>query len=76
VSLGDFFVFYDEGRANVIDPLSGEPPSTVLRSWGAGFNVLPGRWINGVVTWADPLADGPITHRGDSRILFVVRGTF
>jgi hemolysin activation/secretion protein len=76
VSLGDIFVFYDEGRSNVIDPLGGEPASTVLRSWGAGLNVLPGRWLNGVITWADPLADGPITHRGDSRILFVVRGTF
>jgi hemolysin activation/secretion protein len=76
VSLGDVFVFYDAGRANVIDPLSGEPASTVLRSWGVGLNVLPGKWLNGLVTWADPLADGPYTHRGDSRILFVVRGTF
>jgi hemolysin activation/secretion protein len=76
VSLGDVFVFYDAGRANIIDPLPGEPASTVLRSWGVGLNVLPGKWLNGLVTWADPLADGPYTHRGDSRILFVVRGTF
>jgi hemolysin activation/secretion protein len=74
--LGDVFVFYDAGRANIIDPLSGEPASTVLRSWGAGLNLLPGKWINGLVTWADPLADGPTTRRGASRVLFVVRGSF
>jgi hemolysin activation/secretion protein len=76
LSLGDVFVFYDAGRANIIDPLSGEPASTVLRSWGAGLNLLPGKWINGLVTWADPLANGPNTRRGASRILFVVRGSF
>jgi hemolysin activation/secretion protein len=76
VALGDVFLFYDIGRANLIDPLAGEPASTTLRSWGAGLNLLPGRWITGALTWADPLADGPNTHRGDSRILFLVRGTF
>jgi hemolysin activation/secretion protein len=76
VQLGDVFVFYDVGRADMIDPLPNEPRSTTLRSWGAGLNLLPGRWITGSLTWADPLADGPNTHRGDSRILFVVRGAF
>lgn len=74
--LGDMFVFYDAGRANIIDPLSGEPASTVVRSWGAGLNLLPSYWLNGVLTWADPLRTGPNTRRGDSRILFVVRGSF
>jgi hemolysin activation/secretion protein len=76
LQLGDVFVFYDVGRADMIDPLPNEPHSTTLRSWGAGLNLLPGRWITGSLTWADPLADGPNTHRGDSRILFVVRGAF
>jgi hemolysin activation/secretion protein len=75
-SLGDIFVFYDVARADLIDPLPGEPGSTVLRSWGAGLNLLPGSWINGVLTWADPLLNGPNTRRGESRILFVVRGSF
>jgi hemolysin activation/secretion protein len=75
-ALGDVFVFYDAGRANIIDPLPNEPASTVLRSWGAGFNLLPSHWFNGVLTWADPLRDGPNTRRGDSRILFLVRGSF
>jgi hemolysin activation/secretion protein len=76
VSWGDVFVFYDVGHADIIDPLPGEPAVTTLRSWGAGLNLLPGRWITGSLTWADPLVDGPNTHRGDSRILFVVRGAF
>ncbi len=76
LSLGDIFVFYDAGRANAIDPLPSEPASTVLQSWGAGLNLLPGKWLSGSLTWADPLEDGPNTHRGDSRILFVVRGSF
>jgi hemolysin activation/secretion protein len=74
--LGDVFVFYDAGRANLIDPLPGEPASTVVRSWGAGLNLLPSYWLNGVLTWADPLRTGPNTLRGDSRILFLVRGSF
>lgn len=75
-TLGDVFVFYDAGRAMVIDPLQGEPGETTLRSWGAGMHLLPGKWINGSLTWADPLASGPITRHGDSRVLFVVRGMF
>jgi len=74
--LGNVFFFYDIGHADLIDPLAGEPGSTTLRSWGAGVNVLPGKWASGVLTWADPLVSGPNTRRGDSRILFVVRGTF
>lgn len=76
LTLGDVFVFYDAGRANIIDPLANEPASTVLRSWGAGVTLLPSYWINGVVTWADPLRAGPYTRRGDSRILFQVRAAF
>jgi hemolysin activation/secretion protein len=76
VALGDVFLFYDAGRANIIDALPNEPASTVLRSWGAGINLLPGRWISGLITWADPLANGPNTRRGQSRILFMVRSTF
>jgi hemolysin activation/secretion protein len=75
-SLGDVFVFYDAGKASVIDPLPDQPASTELRSWGAGINLLPSYWLNGALTWADPLRNGPNTRRGDSRVLFVVRGSF
>jgi hemolysin activation/secretion protein len=75
-TLGDVFVFYDIGRADIIDPLPGEPQTTELRSWGAGVHLLPGQAINGLLTWANPLADGPFTSRGDWRVLFVLRGSF
>jgi hemolysin activation/secretion protein len=74
--LGDVFVFYDSGHSHVIDPLPGEPAAITLRSWGAGLNLLPGKIVSGSLTWADPLAKGPNTRRGDSRLLFSVRGTF
>jgi hemolysin activation/secretion protein len=76
LTFGDAFLFYDAGHARVIDPLQGEPGSTTLRSWGAGLHLLPGSWINGSLTWADPLASGAITRHGDSRLLFVVRAIF
>jgi hemolysin activation/secretion protein len=74
--LGDLFMFFDAGRTDSVDPLPGEPATTELRSWGAGLHVLPGQPVNGLLTWADPLSAGPITHRGDWRVLFVIRGSF
>jgi hemolysin activation/secretion protein len=74
--LGDAFFFYDTGHAHVLDTLPGEADSLTLHSWGAGLNLLPGKWVTGSLTWADPLADGPDTRRGNARILFIVRGSF
>lgn len=74
--LGDLFVFFDAGHAHLIDALPGEPGAISLHSWGAGVDLLPGRAITGSVTWAYPLSDGPNTPRGDSRLLFIVRGSF
>jgi hemolysin activation/secretion protein len=74
--LGELFVFYDAARADTIDPLPGEAALTRLRSWGAGLHLLPGKAVTGSLTWADPLLDGPYTRRGESRILFIVRGLF
>jgi len=76
LQLGDGFIFYDAGRASIVDPLAGEPALTELSSWGIGLHLLPGYWINGSFTWADPLRSTPYTRRGDSRILFLLRGTF
>ncbi len=74
--LGDFFLFYDEGYGRVLDPSPGVAGSFTPRSWGAGLHLLPGKWVTGSLTWADPLATGPNTKRGDSRLLFDVRGAF
>jgi hemolysin activation/secretion protein len=76
MTLGDVFFFYDIGRTNTVDPLPGEPRAIELRSWGAGVHLLPGQPINGLLTWANPLVDGPFTSRGDWRVLFVLRGSF
>jgi hemolysin activation/secretion protein len=74
--VGNLFVFYDGGHAHIIDALPGEPGALTLHSWGAGLNLYPGKYFTGTVTWADPLATGPYTARGDSRVLFTVRGAF
>ena len=74
--LADLFVFYDVGRTEPIDPLPGQPGPTRLRSVGAGLHILPGLPISGVLTWADPLAEGPYTRRHESRVLFLLRGGF
>jgi hemolysin activation/secretion protein len=74
--LMDLFVFFDAGRADIVDPLPGEPVTTELRSWGAGLHLFPGQPITGSLTWADPLTQGPNTRRGQSRVLFVIRGSF
>jgi hemolysin activation/secretion protein len=62
-----------------------------LRSVGGGFDVLPGQKVTGSFTWAKALdsatdlaavassgcpASGPATLAGQSRILFLLRGSF
>jgi hemolysin activation/secretion protein len=74
--LGDLYLFYDAGRANLIDALPGEPALTTLRSFGAGLDLLPLQKLTGNLSWARPLISGPYTRRGDSRWLFMVRGSF
>jgi hemolysin activation/secretion protein len=76
VPLFDGFVFLDAARAYLIDPLANETPVTTLRSWGFGLDILPGRFVSGYLTWSDPLAAGPRTPRGDSRLLFDLRASF
>lgn len=75
-ALGDVFAFFDAGHADVIDPLIGQQPFYTLRSFGGGLSLFPTYAVNGSVTWARALNEGPFTHRGESRILFLVRGAF
>jgi hemolysin activation/secretion protein len=91
--IGDAFLFFDAGRTWVIDALPCEPSGTGLhlRSWGGGFDILPGQKLTGGVSWAKALdsatdlartaasgcpASGPATLAGQSRVLFFLRGTF
>jgi hemolysin activation/secretion protein len=74
--LGDGFVFFDNGRMSVIDALGGQPSGARLRSWGAGFDLLPGQKITGSLTWAKPLTAATVTRAGDSKFLFILRASF
>ncbi len=92
--LGDAFLFLDAGRTWIPDALGCEPSGTglKLRSWGGGFDVLPGQKLTGSFTWARALdsatdlpavamaggcaASGEATLAGQSRLLFLLRGSF
>jgi hemolysin activation/secretion protein len=74
--IANSFVFYDVGRANMLQPLAGEPPHSILRSWGAGFNILPLPGLTGSLAIARPLVTASQTHTGETRVLFDLRGAF
>jgi hemolysin activation/secretion protein len=74
--LGDAYGFFDAGKMTVIDSLPGEPAGATLRSWGFGFDVLPGQKVTAALTWAKVLDTASVTHAGNSRVLFVLRGSF
>jgi hemolysin activation/secretion protein len=82
------FLFYDYGRISHLEPLRNrdvrsadfgkllEEPDRTLRSFGAALLLNWSEHFNGSLVWAYPLVDGstdPGTHKGDSRIHFVVR---
>ena len=76
VNLGDAFVFFDDARAALLQPLPEQQATFNLRSYGAGIDLLPGHALFGTLTWAMPIVNGPRTLAHDSRYLFLVRGTF
>jgi len=102
-ALADGFLFFDAGRTWIRDSLDEIDPSHAphcessgtglhLRSWGTGFDVLPGQKVTGSFTWARALdsatdlpdvfvaggcpASGPATRAGQNRWLFLLRGSF
>jgi hemolysin activation/secretion protein len=72
---GDMFVFFDDGRVTFLDSLPGQPAHADLRSVGAGIDFLASQHFTSSLTWAYPLVSGSMTRAGDSRVLFVVRGS-
>jgi hemolysin activation/secretion protein len=68
------FLFYDVARAFTVDPLPGQLRHVDLRSVGAGLRFDGINHVYGALTWAYPLVEGSRTVRGDSTLLFVVRG--
>jgi hemolysin activation/secretion protein len=74
--LGDVYLFFDAGRSWVIDPLPGEPTGAILRSWGAGIDLLPAQKFTGSLSYARTLTAASETRANESRFLFVLRASF
>jgi hemolysin activation/secretion protein len=72
----DVYGFFDVGKGSIFDALPGEPTNSRLRSWGFGLDILPGQKFTASATWAKAMDDASVTHAGDSRVLFIARGSF
>jgi len=75
-TLGDLYVFYDVGRGRVLEALPGQLSVVELRSYGGGLDLLPGSRLTGALSWARVIDTASVTRAGDSRVLFLVRGSF
>lgn len=71
-----FFVFGDLGYARVLEPALGQQRSFRIGSLGGGMRVRLRRALSGEFVLGVPMADGPVTQRGDARYRFSVRGEF
>ena len=67
------FLFYDFAREFTVDS-PGQPHFADLRSWGVGLKFDALSHLFASLTWAYPLTDSVRTMKGDSTVLFVVRG--
>jgi hemolysin activation/secretion protein len=72
----DVYGFFDVGKGSIFDALPGQPVSTRLRSWGFGLDILPGQKFTASATWARAMDTASVTRVGDSRVLFIARGSF
>jgi hemolysin activation/secretion protein len=75
-TLIDAYIFYDAGRGRVYAALPGQLAVIELRSYGAGLDLLPGQKLTGSLSWARVIDTASVTQAGDSRVLFLVRGSF
>ena len=74
--LADAFLYFDAASAEMLDPLPGEPMHSHPRSWGIGVDLAPWKSVTGSLVCARPLVSTDVTRAGESRILFLVRGSF
>jgi hemolysin activation/secretion protein len=74
--IADAFVYFDAAAAELVAPLPGEPTQAHPRSWGIGVDLVPWKNITGSLVWARPLVSTDFTRAGESRILFLLRGSF
>lgn len=74
--IADGFVFFDAAAAQMVAPLPGELAQAHPRSWGIGVDLVPRKNITGSLVWARPLVSTDFTRADESRILFLLRGSF
>ncbi|HSY07444.1 MAG TPA: ShlB/FhaC/HecB family hemolysin secretion/activation protein [Steroidobacteraceae bacterium] len=74
--IGDGFFYFDAAVADMLQVLPGEMTHVHPRSWGFGVDVFPWKHFTGALVWARPLVNAYATQAGESRLLFLVRGSF
>jgi hemolysin activation/secretion protein len=74
--IADGFVYFDAAVADLLDAPSGESTRMHPRSWGFGVDLAPWKSVTGSLVWARPLVSASTTQAGDSRVLFLLRGSF
>lgn len=70
------FGFVDAGEAKLVDPLPSQQASLALWSTGAGLRLEDVHGLTATADWAVPQKDGVTTHKGESRVEFLVRYGF
>jgi hemolysin activation/secretion protein len=74
--LADGFVYFDAAVADTLEASPGESLRVHPRSWGFGADLFPWKGVSAAVIWARPLVTASTTQAGDSRVLFLLRGSF
>jgi hemolysin activation/secretion protein len=72
----DPYVFYDAGRVSYQQPSPGQGRSSALQSTGLGIDLQGWKHFNSTLVLGKPLVDGNYTERGETRLHFLVRGTW
>lgn len=70
------YLFYDAGYVSFQQPLPGQQRSVGLQSTGLGVDLAALNWLTGTLAVAMPLADAGRSQRGDTRVEFMIRGTW
>jgi hemolysin activation/secretion protein len=71
-----FYLFYDAGAVQIMDPLPSQESTFDLSSWGAGFRVGGWHGFDVDFAWARATARVGTIEPGDSRIHFLFRYAF
>jgi hemolysin activation/secretion protein len=72
----DAFLFFDDAVSDTLDASAGDALRVHPRSLGIGADLVPWKHITSSLVWARPLVTAGSTHEGESRLLFLVRGSF